>query len=635
MLLWAGSISVFAQPNITRIEYFIDADPGRGSGTAIILSSPTVNILENVPTGALSEGFHVLTVRAEDEFGVWGLIESKPFYVSLSSTLTQNNIAAMEYFIDADPGRGLGVDIPITAATNLNILENVPTSLLSEGFHLITVRAQDENGVWGLSESKPFYVNQSTTTIQNNIAAMEYFIDADPGRGLGVDIPITAATNLNILENVPTSLLSEGFHLITVRAQDENGVWGLSESKPFYVNLSSAAIPNNLIAMEYYFDSDPGYGNGILIAVTPAVDINILQNIPIGSLSNGLHVIFIRAQDENGNWGQAESKSFFVDESRLIINYEYAIDTDPGIGLATQQAIIPPQNSIDETLIIDTTPLTLGNHDLILRVQDSNLFWSKTNTVTFDVCDGATAGFTADVVCQGNATTFTDLSTNVLVGDIYNWDFDSDGTIDDNTTGNVTFAYPSAGTYTATLEINRAGCVASKFVTVDVGGLPASNAGANQNICIDNTTLAAQPLLVGETGQWVVLNGTGTFSLATDPASNVTGLTSGLNEFQWEVTDPSGICTTTDIAGITYLVVSTADAGADQAVCIDNTIFTAVTPSVGETGQWTLLSGSGTLSDSTDPNSTIAGLTAGINEFQWEVTDGSGTCTSTDFVQLD
>ncbi|MCH8231259.1 MAG: hypothetical protein IIB82_01195, partial [Bacteroidetes bacterium] len=235
LLLWAGSISAFAQPDITRIEYFIDADPGVGSATAIVLASPSINILENVATGALSEGFHVFTVRAEDEFGVWGHYESKPFYVSLSSSASQNNITAMEYFIDTDPGRGLGVSIPINAATSLNILENVPTALLTEGFHLITVRAQDENGIWGLSESKPFYVNQSVATIQNKITAMEYFIDADPGRGLGVSIPITAATSLNILENVPTALLTEGFHLITVRAQDVNGLWGQAESKAFFV----------------------------------------------------------------------------------------------------------------------------------------------------------------------------------------------------------------------------------------------------------------------------------------------------------------------------------------------------------------------------------------------------------------
>ena len=142
-------------------------------------------------------------------------------------------------------------------------------------------------------------------------------------------------------------------------------------------------------------------------------------------------------------------------------------------------------------------------------------------------------------------------------------------------------------------------------------------------------------MLVGETGQWIVFSGTGTFSLATDPASTVTGLTSGLNEFQWEVTDLSGTCTTTDIVGVTYQVVSTANAGGDQTVCINNTIFTAVAPSIGEAGQWTIVSGSGTFSDSTDPNSTVTGFTAGINEFQWEVTDGSGTCSSTDLVKID
>jgi len=85
--------------------------------------------------------------------------------VSSAASIAQPNITKLEYFIDADPGRGLGVDIPFTAAPNLNIIVNVPTGLLSDGFHLLTIRAQDQNGEWSLYENKAFFVSQSHSGI--------------------------------------------------------------------------------------------------------------------------------------------------------------------------------------------------------------------------------------------------------------------------------------------------------------------------------------------------------------------------------------------------------------------------------------------------------------------------------------
>ena len=469
---------------------------------------------------------------------------------------------------------------------------------------------------------------------QVNITKLEYFIDTDPGIGSATEVPITDGPTIDVNFIVPSGL-PVGFHTLVVRTQDANLVWSVQDSRFFYVGASDLTTTANIVTMEYFIDTDPGYGGGTSIPVAAATSLDISPVISTSALLAGYHTLYIRALDSDGVWGVMDSRTFFIDAfgGAQIAGIEYFIDTDPGYGSGSLIDVTPAQDTIDRAVTIPMSALTAGTYTVGMRIVDVNGNMGVTDYVDVTLCDAATVDFTADVVCAGNITSFTDISSSI-VGDIYNWDFDSDGTIDDNTTGDVTFTYPSAGTYTAILEIDRAGCVVSKSVTVDVGTLPTSSAGPDQNICIDNTALAAQTLLVGETGQWVVLSGTGTFSLATDPASNVTGLTSGLNEFQWEVTDLSGTCTTTDIVGITYLVVSTADAGVDQAVCIDNTIFTAVTPSVGDTGQWTLVSGSGTLSDSTDPNSSVTGLTTGINEFQWEVTDGSGTCTSTDLVQL-
>ena len=62
-----------AQPNLSRIEYYLDIDPGFGRGTAI--SFPAGNnasdIALNINPATLSEGIHILGIRALDADGVW------------------------------------------------------------------------------------------------------------------------------------------------------------------------------------------------------------------------------------------------------------------------------------------------------------------------------------------------------------------------------------------------------------------------------------------------------------------------------------------------------------------------------------------------------------------------------------
>ena len=56
-------LRVFAQPNITVAEYFIDTDPGFGNATSISITTPLPNIVDktfSVSVGALAQGLHSL-----------------------------------------------------------------------------------------------------------------------------------------------------------------------------------------------------------------------------------------------------------------------------------------------------------------------------------------------------------------------------------------------------------------------------------------------------------------------------------------------------------------------------------------------------------------------------------------------
>jgi gliding motility-associated-like protein len=455
------------------------------------------------------------------------------------------NITAMEYYIDTDPGVGNGTAIAFTSGASVSFTLNIPTASLSVGMHVLVIRAQDDDGVWGIFESRAFYVSSTTVGAVANVTSMEYFFDSDPGVGNATLVSITAATSVNIFQSINVSSLAAGFHVIHYRARDSDGAWGVTESRVFYLTPSGLVSQATITNVEYFFDAEPGYGNGTAIPITSATTLNMQAIVATAALPKGFHTLHIRARDNDGVWGQSEKRSFFIDEFGLITKVEYFIDVDPGVGSATQIPVSPPVASIDLNVSIPTTSLSPGAHSLGVRIQTANTTWNDADIVPFNICSTPTADFSANTTCLGSATTFTDNSTTVA-GDVYQWDFDSNGTVDASTVGNAAFTYPAAGTYTATLTIDRTGCTDVATVMVTVEPVPTANAGIDQNICTDNTTLSSNAPATGETATWSLISGSGTITNLTDPVSTITGITSSSITLQWTVTNTLAGCSVSD-----------------------------------------------------------------------------------------
>jgi hypothetical protein len=291
--------------DISAAEFYIDTDPGVGNGTAItpITSGSTVNFTASVSTISLSQGFHTIAIRTKDANGMWGLFESRGFYIS-AATSNSPDIAAAEYFTDADPGVGNGIPItPISNGSTVNFTATVPTAALTPGFHFLAIRTKDVAGNWGLFENRGFYISSATGDAAN-ITAAEFFVDTDPGVGNGTAItPITSGSTVNFTANVPTAALSQGFHFLAIRTKDAAGNWGLYESRGFYITTQSANMPN-MVAAEYFIDTDPGVGNATPVSI-PAGQ-TFTQALPLlvpASTTQGNHFIAMRFKDANGVWG--------------------------------------------------------------------------------------------------------------------------------------------------------------------------------------------------------------------------------------------------------------------------------------------------------------------------------------------
>lgn len=224
-------------------------------------------------------------------------------------------------------------------------------------------------------------------TPTQQVAAIQYYYDTDPGVGIagnGAVIQFTPTTNYNQTLSLTLPVLNNGFHNLYIRGRDEFGRWSLAERRLFYIYTS--ANTENIIAYQYYFDTDPGVGvngNGAVVAISQINTFSATLNITVPSnLSSGIHTLYVRAQDVSGQWSLAERRVFYVNSAQLseaIIAYQYFFDTDPGVGVAGNGAVIPvaPVNNFSSVVNISLpTNLNAGIHSLFIRGQDVSGQWS-------------------------------------------------------------------------------------------------------------------------------------------------------------------------------------------------------------------------------------------------------------------
>ena len=142
-----------------------------------------------------------------------------------------------------------------------------------------------------------FYATVQSQTIKK----VEYFIDTDPGVGNGT--PINLAQN-NVIDSTfifDVSSLTNGLHLIYVRAQDDNLKWSLNYSTAFIKTAGNDSLLS-VTQLEYFYDTDPGFGNGINIPFQQAPTIIDTFNFQIPDNGADSRRLYIRAKDSRGQW---------------------------------------------------------------------------------------------------------------------------------------------------------------------------------------------------------------------------------------------------------------------------------------------------------------------------------------------
>jgi hypothetical protein len=311
------------------------------------------------------------------------LINMKCIFFLFSAILVQvargQGFSKAEYFFDTDPGINNGTAVTLSGTQDtINFTTAISTTALSPGFHFLGLRVRHNDGKWGLFEKRGFYISPTTANAAN-ITAAEYFFDTDPGVGNGISASVGASgATVNFTAVIPTSLAA-GFHFLAIRTKGADGIWGLFEKRGFYISPATANAAN-ITAAEYFFDTDPGVGNGISASVgASGAAVNFTAVIPT-SLAAGFHFLAIRTKGTDGIWGLFEKRGFYVSTASsnmpVITDAEYFYDADPGVGNAIPLTVNTPGNTFTQTFNIPV-PLsfTQGQHFLAIRVKDQVDNW--------------------------------------------------------------------------------------------------------------------------------------------------------------------------------------------------------------------------------------------------------------------
>jgi gliding motility-associated-like protein len=528
------------------------------------------------------------------------------------------------------------------AITNSN-LPNTGVTSLSVGINIFRWRIK--NGVCPSSSSTVSVQRDDFPTISNagpsqSVCGTAAILAANtPTVGTGLWSLVSGAGNVLSPIAPNSAVLSLGIGVDVFQWTISNGVCPSSTSTmaiTAYTNpATSVAGPNQTICATatVLAGNTPSIGTGMwtLIAGTGVITSPTSPNSGVTGLGVGVNVfqwtisngvcppssstVSIQRDDNPTVANAGPSQTLCVDYTNLNAT-PLTVGTGSWTLIAGTGTINNPTSATSSY-----TGLTIGSN--ILQWTTSNGVCPSTSS-TVDItgiANVAPVNAGPDVFFCGLTPTLSGLTPTVGTGTWVPVSAAPNVNSPNNPTTSINFG--GYGTFTYIWYVGYAGCPnESDTVNVTLYDLPTpASVAADQTICASGSTISANTPTIG-TGVWSVLAGSGAVTTPSANTSPVTGLSIGMNSFEWIISN--GVCPPST-ATINIQVddnPSTPLAGADQTICVSsNATLNATIPAVG-TGTWSVVTGPSSVTTPTNSNTTATSLNVGVNTYQWIVSNG-------------
>ena len=321
--------------------------------------------------------------------------------ISLPGTLVTMNASAIDY-----DGSVVSYKWTSSRDGNISTEKNFSISNLSQGLHIVSFRAMDNEGKWSA------------------------LVSLEIGIGDFPDASIDSVTGCNLIDSC---VISEGTNIEFVGSAS-----------------STASEDTAIVAYEWRSSLD----NSSVLSTSPSFTTS--------SLSRGLHIITFRAMNEIDFWSANATFEVLINgipeasivsatpnpvtpgESVILISIAADPDNEPLKYIWTSTTLLfangqnvyensaPYNNPINGSQIV-TSENDVGSHVVSLRVQDSHGIYSEISSVTINILSPPLVQAQCDESgLVGETLLFSTIASDkdgIIVS--YEWDFDSnDGDFD-------------------------------------------------------------------------------------------------------------------------------------------------------------------------------------------------------------
>ena len=304
-----------AATNINKYSFYLDSvtnvneQPQNFVATNNNSAAPSAISLTGVTSGV-----HQLYAKVYDVAGKPSVFAIGNFYMD-GTNLYQNvpavatNINKYSFYIDSVTN--VNEQLQSFAATNNNTAAPSAISLtgVASGVHQLYAKVIDLSGKPSIINMGNFFMTgenlyQNIPSAAVNINRYEFFVDSISNVNIQPLSFVAVANNISPIANINLAAVSPGVHYLYARVFDVN-------NKPSIVNLGSFAmeqifryanapvLPPSVANMEYYFDTDPGFGLAIPITVSGSSTNEQLTNVVItfpNTFPAGIHYFHIRSK---------------------------------------------------------------------------------------------------------------------------------------------------------------------------------------------------------------------------------------------------------------------------------------------------------------------------------------------------
>jgi gliding motility-associated-like protein len=615
ILQWKISNGVCSSTSTLSIQ--VDNIPtisNAGPSQSLCINSPTTILAGNTPvvgvgTWSLLSGSGIITTPTLSSTTITGLaIGLNTFQWTIANGICSSSSSTMSIQVYPLPTIA-------SAGTSQTLCINNPTTVLTGNTPVIGI------GTWSVitgtgTITTPTLATSSITGLAVGINVLEWSISS------GACGATTSTINIQV-DDVPT----------ISNAGSNQSVCATSASVALNGNVPTVGIGTWSITI----------GSGVISTST-------LANTTVTNLAVGINVL--QWTISNGSCGSNTSTmSVQVDQAPTIAaaspNQTICISTPtttiignvPTVGtgswsLVSGSGTITTANSATTTL----TNLAIGTNVFVWTIINGSCVNSTSNvTITVDPAPTPALAGPNQTVCI--STPIATMAGNIPAIGTGSWTLVSGtGTITSATLANTGVTNLGLGNniFAWTISNNCTSSTSNVTITVDPAPTPAT-VSASQTICISSpsTTVTGNVPAVG-TGSWTLVSGSGTITSPTSAVTTITNIGSGVNVFEWTI--GNGFCpSSTASVQITVDPLPTiANAGSNQTVCINtpNATMAANNAAIG-TGSWSVVSGTGTITNVNLETTTITNLGLGNNIFAWTIFSNCGSSVSNVTITVD